>query len=413
MKDNKRLGHRLSSMTALLALTITNLGGVAAAAQVNDRMARPAPAPADQPAPQPTTRPAPPPLTRPAPRPTYPPQNRPQNRPETRPQNRPQNRPENRPQPERPQVLPGGPAVGGGLGNQSNWGNGQWDRTVQCRSVNNRYQECRVDARGGAQLQRVLRGDCRRGNWGYRSTAVWVDRGCQAEFVVRSSNWNGGGGSGGGNWNGGNLNATVRCESQNYRYRECRADTSGGVRLQRVIGGRCQSRDWGYRRDMIWVDNGCRADFAVRGGSYNNSGGGPSAGAIIGGVAVAAGLAALLASSSKSKDSAPGTPATANAPPANAGMASGNTGPARINVDRSIVAEAARPSFETCLNEAALQIGATGGTAIAVTQMRNVEPGNGGYRFSFDLTGTWPDETRNISSFCRATPSRVVELDFR
>jgi hypothetical protein len=405
MQDDKSLGlgHRLINMTALLTLAITNLGGGAAAAQVNDRMARPAPTPADQPAPQPTTRPAPP-ITRPATRPTNPPQARP-------------------PQ-QRPQVLPGGPSSGGSggfggsggnFGNQSNWGNGQWDRTIQCRSTNNRYQECRVDARGGAQLRRVLRGDCRRENWGYRSTAVWVNRGCQAEFVVRGSNWNGGGGGGGGNWNGGNLNATVRCESQNFRYRECRADTSGGVRLQQVRGGRCQRGDWGYRRDVIWVDNGCRADFAVRSNSQGNSGGGPSAGVIIGSVAVAAGLAALLASSSKSNDAAPSTPApsTANAPPANPATPSGNTGPARINVDRSIVAQAARPSFESCLTEAALQIGATGGTAIAVKQMRNVEPGNGGYRFTFDLTGTWPDETRTISSFCRATPTRVVELDFR
>lgn len=63
--------------------------------------------------------------------------------------------------------------------------------------------------------------------------------------------------------------------------------------------------------------------------------------------------------------------------------------------------------------KSALQIGATGGTSMALEKMREVEAGNGGYRFNLRRCGTWPDETRLIGVFCRATARGVVELDFQ
>jgi hypothetical protein len=68
--------------------------------------------------------------------------------------------------------------------------------------------------------------------------------------------------------------------------------------------------------------------------------------------------------------------------------------------------------MQTCLNEAARQVGATGGTEIRLERLDDVQPGNGGFRFRFQLVAVYPDETRSIATFCRATPTNVVELTF-
>ncbi|MBB6228781.1 hypothetical protein FHS79_002972 [Polymorphobacter multimanifer] len=310
------------------------------------------------------------------------------------------------------------------------WNNSQYDRTITCSSSGNRYRECRADAGGGADLLRVLGGNCGRNNWGYRTDAVWVRNGCRAEFGVRSNGFGGSGGNNGGNWGGGwqggngggnnwggNNNwqtGTVRCESRNNRRQSCRADARGGVQISRVLGGNCSRGNWGWQDNEIWVDRGCRAEFLVRGAGPqpDQGGGGPSTGAIIGGVAVAAGLAAIIAAATRKK-----TPDAATMPeagPLPAGPANGGgSGPASIDVNLAAVPSAARPAFQTCLAEAARQIGATGGTAIALSEMQEIEPGNGGYRFRFRLDGSWPDEKRTIGAFCRATPTQVIELDFQ
>lgn len=227
------------------------------------------------------------------------------------------------------------------------------------------------------------------------------------------NNWGGSGGS----WQGGY--GRVRCESWNYRYAECRADTGRGVRLDRVIAGSCrQGYSWGTRRDRIWVNHGCRADFWV-GGGWGGGGGhhdddrGPSAGAVIGGVAVAAGLIALLASSGNSKS----PPPTASQPqpqvqPTGPVMPGNPGGPARINADLGGLTPDARPSFNNCLGEAARQIGATGGTEIGIERFDEVVAGNGGWRIRARLRAVYPDETRSVPVYCRATPTSVIELSF-
>jgi len=57
----------------------------------------------------------------------------------------------------------------------------------------------------------------------------------------------------------------IYCGSDDGRYRSCPADTQGGVRLvnQQSKNECVQGRTWGYKRDYIWVDRGCRADFEV------------------------------------------------------------------------------------------------------------------------------------------------------
>ncbi|MFZ4689842.1 MAG: hypothetical protein ACOYLS_11440 [Polymorphobacter sp.] len=86
--------------------------------------------------------------------------------------------------------------------------------------------------------------------------------------------------------------------------------------------------------------------------------------------------------------------------------------PATINVDIMSMTAAARPSASVCLTEAARQIGATGGSEIRIDKVVEVEQGNGGYRFRLTLIGVYPDETRAIPMYCRATPEKIVELTF-
>lgn len=99
-----------------------------------------------------------------------------------------------------------------------------------------------------------------------------------ATFEIRSGNlrsltYSFTGGSGGNDGNDGNTGdgRTMYCGSDDGRRHECLVDTSGGVTLaaQRSTAPCVQGRSWGFRRSFIWVDNGCRGDFAV--GSDNNN----------------------------------------------------------------------------------------------------------------------------------------------
>ena len=57
---------------------------------------------------------------------------------------------------------------------------------------------------------------------------------------------------------------TVTCTSTGER-KECTADTSAGVSLERVLGpAPCVlDRTWGYEDDAIWVQDGCTAEFQL------------------------------------------------------------------------------------------------------------------------------------------------------
>lgn len=55
----------------------------------------------------------------------------------------------------------------------------------------------------------------------------------------------------------------VRCDSPKFRYRHCRMNIAGGVRLvQQYSESACvRGRTWGVNRDGVWVDRGCAARF--------------------------------------------------------------------------------------------------------------------------------------------------------
>jgi hypothetical protein len=126
---------------------------------------------------------------------------------------------------------------------------------LYCASDDGGRHVCNVDTRGGVRMIRQVSGSlCQEGaSWGYDRNGIWVDRGCRANFEV-------GGYQQAGNVGGGQI---VQCSSDNGGRRTCSADTRGGVRLVRQISGSpCQQGStWGWDRNGIWVDRGCRAEF--------------------------------------------------------------------------------------------------------------------------------------------------------
>lgn len=63
---------------------------------------------------------------------------------------------------------------------------------------------------------------------------------------------------------------TVTCSSTRGRRATCQADTRHGVTLVRELSGsRCEEGfSWGYNQREIWVDRGCRAEFALNDQRY-------------------------------------------------------------------------------------------------------------------------------------------------
>ncbi|MFN6491239.1 DUF3011 domain-containing protein [Nostoc sp. DedQUE03] len=57
----------------------------------------------------------------------------------------------------------------------------------------------------------------------------------------------------------------ITCSSQNNQRNTCSVNTRGRVRLVRQLSNATCRGNWGYRRNRIWVKNGCRAEFSVGG----------------------------------------------------------------------------------------------------------------------------------------------------
>lgn len=130
-------------------------------------------------------------------------------------------------------------------------------REVICSSVDNRYRECAVPFRGTAVItQQISRSACIEGRtWGQKPGAVWVRNGCRARFgIVRTGNTGPQPGS----------NRMVVCASNQDRYRECETGFRGRVELVNRLNNSqacIEGRSWGQREGIVWVRNGCRAQF--------------------------------------------------------------------------------------------------------------------------------------------------------
>jgi hypothetical protein len=129
------------------------------------------------------------------------------------------------------------------------------DTVVVCESENNKRKDCKADTGGGVQIVRAL-SDAPCGfehEWGYDANGIWVNKGCRAEFVVRSQPKV--------------MARSVTCESQNDARHHCAAETQFGVALVRQLGEKecVLDQSWGFDEQGVWVAGGCRAQFALGG----------------------------------------------------------------------------------------------------------------------------------------------------
>jgi hypothetical protein len=146
------------------------------------------------------------------------------------------------------------------------------DGPVRCESIKGRTQQCPIQGR--ARLVRQISGSpCIEGDtWGQARNGVWVTKGCRAEFIAEGrrpshggGGWGGnGGGNNGGGWGGGGQ--VISCDSNDQRLRRCNVSIRRDARLVRQTSRTAcvEGRTWGFDRDGVWVNGGCRGQFEVR-----------------------------------------------------------------------------------------------------------------------------------------------------
>jgi len=149
-----------------------------------------------------------------------------------------------------------------------NFGRGpRGDNRVVCESTTGSYTVCPANTAAGVALTRQLsiKPCVEEMSWGYEreKNQIWVDEGCRGEFILGPTVKT--------KIEPPTLNGVVVCQSIDFRKVECKADTSAGVQIIRSFNeAQCGfGREWGYDRRGIWVTNGCRAAFAVRGNPKN------------------------------------------------------------------------------------------------------------------------------------------------
>ena len=136
-------------------------------------------------------------------------------------------------------------------------------RTITCASDDGRRRVCPADTSNGVQLVRQRsEARCKEGSsWGHDAQGIWVDKGCEADFVVGVP------GHPAGSAKAAVKSQTISCESFDGRKNHCDVDTQGAkVQLTRQIGtATCtEGSTWGYDRSGIWVDRGCSGEFLVQ-----------------------------------------------------------------------------------------------------------------------------------------------------
>lgn len=220
----------------------------------------------------------------------------------------------------------------------------------------------------------------------------------------------------------------VRCESSRNRAQTCRARTQNRVELIYVHGGSCQSfRDFSYTANNITVRNNCRATFAYGYGNHRpKADGGGGANALPWLLAGAGATAAIVAIANSGNDAPPEPdrpappppppsqpappPPPEPAPPATPQPPFPSLPPAKLEANIQMLTQAQQPSMQTCLFEGSRQVGLSGGSHVRLDAVDQIEQGNGGWRFRFRGTGTWPNGQRQFSVFCRATPTSIIEF---
>ena len=155
------------------------------------------------------------------------------------------------------------------LGRSGNSGDARGESaagTITCASEDGRRKVCLADTSNGVKLVRQ-RSDakCKEGSsWGHDARGIWVDKGCEADFVVGVA------GHPASSETAAAKTQTISCASYDGRRNHCDVDTQvAKVQLTRQIGtATCmEGATWGYDRTGVWVDRGCSGEFLVQAGS--------------------------------------------------------------------------------------------------------------------------------------------------
>lgn len=178
-------------------------------------------------------------------------------------------------------------------------------RSIVCESDDRATQYCSVDTRGGVTLAvQYSHASCRQGSsWGYDDRGIWVANGCRAQFDL--GNYRGDHGSNRDStaaaalaigligaaaiaashdrdhrddrdydyrssdsygYSGYVASDHLTCESRDNGRKYCPANLRhASVDIDRQLSSTpCRyGRNWGWDRGGIWVNDGCRAAFAI------------------------------------------------------------------------------------------------------------------------------------------------------
>jgi hypothetical protein len=136
-------------------------------------------------------------------------------------------------------------------------------QTITCTSEGGARRYCPVETQGNVQLvKQRSEAPCAHGtSWGFDTHGIWVNKGCSADFVVGVPEHP--------NVEAAEKKANLRvsCSSEDGRKNYCDVDTRGGkVQLARQLGpSPCdEGSTWGFDKQGIWVDRGCRGEFVVQ-----------------------------------------------------------------------------------------------------------------------------------------------------
>ncbi|WP_433969947.1 DUF3011 domain-containing protein [Tunturiibacter gelidiferens] len=127
--------------------------------------------------------------------------------------------------------------------------------TVTCSSNDGRRNWCDIGPSRDVRMARQISGSpcIQDETWGVDPRGLWVDRGCRADFIVRSGPPP-------------PPPITVTCSSNNGDRNWCDIGPRTEVRLIRQISGSpcVRGQTWNIDNRGLWVDQGCRADFEAR-----------------------------------------------------------------------------------------------------------------------------------------------------
>ncbi len=162
---------------------------------------------------------------------------------------------------------------------------------IHCASEGYQYNSCAVGGYADSiyLVRQTSRTQCVEDqNWGFDNNrnAIWVTNGCSGDFEVNSEYDRGGRGGYPGYpddpWRrrrdprypgypdyGRDQTEQIQCNSQNYRYNTCSTRSRGRIvaiqLIRQLSKTRCEyGRTYGVSGSYIWVDKGCRGDFAIR-----------------------------------------------------------------------------------------------------------------------------------------------------